>query len=92
MFLRTSIAVFLASTAIAFAQPVNCARPDENKLNQHNCYVNRSGTEVHSPSATKDGAPPANATAKCRDGTYSFSQHRSGTCSHHKGVMAWLSH
>ena len=34
--------------------------------------------------------PPPGATAKCRDGTYSFSQHRSGTCSHHGGVAAWL--
>jgi hypothetical protein len=30
-------------------------------------------------------AAPAGATARCRDGTYSFSQHRSGTCSHHGG-------
>ena len=35
-------------------------------------------------------APPAGATAQCRDGTYSFSQHRSGTCSHHGGVARWL--
>ncbi|HYT45260.1 MAG TPA: DUF3761 domain-containing protein, partial [Methylomirabilota bacterium] len=28
--------------------------------------------------------------AKCSDGTYSFSQHRSGTCSHHGGVAQWL--
>ena len=33
---------------------------------------------------------PAGATARCRDGTYSFSQHRSGTCSHHGGVATWL--
>ena len=33
---------------------------------------------------------PAGATARCRDGTYSYSQHRSGTCSHHGGVAAWL--
>jgi Protein of unknown function (DUF3761) len=33
---------------------------------------------------------PAGATARCRDGTYSFSQHHSGTCSHHGGVAAWL--
>jgi 5-methylcytosine-specific restriction endonuclease McrA len=26
----------------------------------------------------------------CRDGTYSFSAHRSGTCSHHGGVAKWL--
>jgi hypothetical protein len=31
-----------------------------------------------------------NATALCKDGTYSFSAHRSGTCSHHGGVKTWL--
>jgi hypothetical protein len=36
-----------------------------------------------------DAVPPG-ATAKCRDGTYSYSQHRSGTCSHHGGVAEWL--
>jgi hypothetical protein len=35
------------------------------------------------------GAPPG-ATARCRDGTFSYSQHRSGTCSHHHGVEQWL--
>jgi Protein of unknown function (DUF3761) len=35
-------------------------------------------------------APPPGATALCRDGTYSFSQHHSGTCSHHGGVAKWL--
>lgn len=27
--------------------------------------------------------PPS---AQCNDGTYSYSQHRSGTCSHHGGI------
>ena len=35
-------------------------------------------------------AVPTGATAQCRDGTYSFSKHRSGTCSHHGGVATWL--
>ena len=35
-------------------------------------------------------AAPAGATALCRDGTYSYSKHRSGTCSHHGGVARWL--
>ena len=39
--------------------------------------------------AAHDAAPPG-ATAQCRDGTYSFSQHHSGTCSHHGGVARWL--
>lgn len=29
-------------------------------------------------------------TAICADGTYSYSQSRSGTCSHHGGVRTWL--
>jgi Protein of unknown function (DUF3761) len=40
--------------------------------------------------ATAASAPPPGATALCRDGTYSFSQHHSGTCSHHGGVARWL--
>jgi Protein of unknown function (DUF3761) len=35
-------------------------------------------------------APPQGATARCRDGSYSYSQHHSGTCSHHGGVAVWL--
>jgi hypothetical protein len=35
-------------------------------------------------------AAPPGATALCRDGTYSYSKHRSGTCSHHGGVKRWL--
>jgi hypothetical protein len=29
------------------------------------------------------------ATASCRDGTLSYSQHHQGTCSHHGGVATW---
>ena len=36
------------------------------------------------------GSPPPGASAQCRDGTYSYSQHRSGTCSDHGGVAKWL--
>ena len=32
---------------------------------------------------------PTGATAKCVDGTYSYSQTHSGTCSHHGGVSVW---
>ena len=32
----------------------------------------------------------ASATNLCGDSTYSFSQHRRGTCSHHGGVATWL--
>jgi len=51
-------------------------------------YTNSSGHKVQSP--TKYNSPPEGATALCRDGTYSFSRNRRGTCSHHGGVARWL--
>lgn len=39
--------------------------------------------------APPNSSRPAGATAKCNDGTYSFSQNRQGTCSHHGGVAEW---
>lgn len=42
------------------------------------------------PTATASNTDPTGATAKCKDGTYSKSQHRSGTCSSHGGVAQWL--
>ena len=51
-------------------------------------YVNVRGNCVHRP-VHADRAP-SGATAKCRDGTYSFSQSRRGTCSWHGGVASWL--
>jgi hypothetical protein len=53
-------------------------------------YINSQGEWVPSPTRTADGQPPAGASAKCRDGTFSFSKSRSGTCSHHGGVAEWL--
>ena len=48
-----------------------------------------NGSKVESPGYSSNGVP-AGATAVCGDGTYSFSMHRSGTCSHHGGVAEWL--
>jgi hypothetical protein len=48
-------------------------------------YRNSDGNCVHRPSDN-----PSGATAQCKDGTYSYSQHRSGTCSGHGGVKTWL--
>ena len=50
-------------------------------------YKNSNGNCVHGPS--KAPSWPAGASAECRDQTYSYSQHRSGTCSHHGGVLKW---
>ena len=66
------------------------ATPRESQLVEHGHYTNKSGADVHSPAHSVNGQAPSGASARCGDGTYSFSQHRSGTCSHHGGVTAWL--
>jgi Protein of unknown function (DUF3761) len=66
------------------------AEADEAQLLSHRHYKAKDGHEVHSPAKSTHDQVPAGASAKCRDGTYSFSQHRRGTCSHHGGVGSWL--
>lgn len=63
-------------------RPRRVASPTSGKT-----YVNVDGIRVRSPvfSDTK----PEGASARCRDGSYSFSLHRRGTCSHHGGVAEW---
>ncbi|HAU39994.1 MAG: hypothetical protein UV80_C0006G0036 [Candidatus Peregrinibacteria bacterium GW2011_GWF2_43_17] len=57
-------------------------------LSNDDYYINTDGDSIHSP-AYADSVP-SGATAICEDGTYSFSQHRQGTCSGHGGVDKWL--
>lgn len=49
-------------------------------------YKNSAGQTVCRPSTQNTGG----ATAICKDGTYSYSQSRKGTCSRHGGVSRWL--
>ncbi|MBN4098585.1 DUF3761 domain-containing protein [Methylobacterium sp. OT2] len=60
---------------------------------RHGTYTNRDGCEVPRPEQPKGSscAKPVDATARCRDGDWSYSQHRQGTCSHHRGVACWIS-
>jgi cytoskeletal protein RodZ len=78
-----------ASTAKQAPTPAP-APAAQQTLSNNNTYTNSSGNTVHSPATTSDGSVPAGATAQCRDGSYSFSQHRNGTCSGHGGVASWL--
>jgi hypothetical protein len=67
-------------------KPAN-AQSDKGASNPR-YYTNKAGQRVQSP--TKASAAPKGATAQCGDGSYSFSQSRRGTCSHHGGVGRWL--
>jgi hypothetical protein len=77
-----AIAILLLADALAFAQQPS---------GECGYYTNSLGHQVPRPcgDATTQ-PPPPNATAICRDGTYSFSEHHSGTCSGHGGVASFL--
>jgi hypothetical protein len=60
----------------------------DKKESKGKTYTNKNGQKVKSP--TRSTTPPKNASAKCKDGTYSFSKHSRGTCSGHGGVDSWV--
>ena len=73
-----------------FAKQITKIDAQSESLIEQGEYTNSDGNVIHSPAHTKSGKAPEGATAKCRDGSYSFSQHRRGTCSRHGGVAEWL--
>ena len=75
-----------SSAAQASGAPHNDA--SKAKCTDNGTYVNSTGQTV--PRPENCSAPPKGATAQCRDGTYSFSKSRRGTCSHHGGVAKWF--
>jgi hypothetical protein len=54
-------------------------------------YKNSQGHCVPRPSSDPT-LEPGGPTAVCVDGSYSYSESASGTCSHHGGVARWINH
>jgi hypothetical protein len=84
----TTAAPTPAAAPLATGAPAGAGNGDGSGSCGSDEYRNSSGVCV--PRPTHAPAAPAGATAECNDGTYSFSQHHSGTCSHHGGVKRWL--
>jgi hypothetical protein len=76
------------ATGGAVINPTTPPTPRTGGTTSGDYYKNVDGQEVRRP--TFSSSVPAGATAQCRDGSYSFSQNRRGTCSHHGGVDRWL--
>jgi hypothetical protein len=76
------------SLSLASAQGQEAA----NWIAAYKRYVSATSDGASSPPAPVTTTPanpaarPAGATAKCNDGTFSYSAHHSGSCSHHGGV------
>jgi hypothetical protein len=97
--------IYAAAIAIPATAPIIVANDSLTVLAgcEHGFYENSSGQCVPDPSAGGPDGPagpglmgpfgtgaPAGATARCRDGDYSYSTHHTGTCSGHGGVSQWL--
>ncbi|WP_199155266.1 DUF3761 domain-containing protein [Chromobacterium sp. ASV23] len=77
----------LLAMALAW-QPAMAKRvTGSTNLETEDSYINHDGQKIHRP--THANGKPAHASAHCRDGSYSFSTHHRGTCSHHGGVVEW---
>jgi hypothetical protein len=81
------LASFLGALALALGGATGASAYHSFTDCSRGYYENVSGHCVHSPSTSALGA-----TARCRDGTYSYSEHASGTCSYHGGVRVWIHH
>ena len=66
----------------------HASRQPNANCTDNGTYVNTKGQTVKRPETCSSA--PQGATAQCRDGTFSFSRNRRGTCSHHGGVAKWL--
>ena len=76
-----------AASASASNKKSKQSKPQPNCTNS-GTYRNHNGEIVRRPENCS--AAPEGATAQCRDGSYSFSRSRRGTCSYHGGVAKWL--
>ena len=94
-----SLLIFIQAQLISQSQTTSqpgtttTATDTKPKQEQPTCtnngtYVNSKGQTVPRPETCS--AAPKGATAQCREGSYSYSQSRRGTCSHHGGVDKWL--
>ena len=75
----------IAFGLVALMMVMGIAQP---ALASRSYYTNSSHKQVHVP--VYRTRAPAGSSAECRDGSYSYSQHRQGTCSRHGGVATWL--
>lgn len=82
------ITQLLVAVAFALAAVSTAASPIEARSCGGSYYENISGRCVHRPIMSPH-QHLSGASAHCRDGSESFSQHHRGTCSHHGGVAFW---
>lgn len=65
---------------------IRLADQSESSIPSQSATYSKPPTSYSTPMKTINNS---GASAKCRDGSLSYSAHRRGTCSHHGGVAEW---
>src|SRR3569623_823174 len=81
-------ALALAAVTSPTVSPARHYRHSYSSGTSGGYYTARSGDRVRRP--VRANSAPAGASARCRDGSWGFSESRRGTCSWHGGVGRWL--
>jgi len=88
MFRKAVVAAVLSLAVVGGVAATHSQHHDSSWSDSADAYyTNSDGVRVHGPMFADH--KPDGATAHCVDGSYSFSQHRRGTCSYHGGVVQW---
>ena len=83
-----ALAFALVTPAVAKPHGYHVVHSNSYVTGEGGYYTNVNGHHVHRP--VGGSSRPAGATARCGDGSWSFSENHRGTCSHHGGVSSWL--
>ena len=83
------VTTWLADAKAAPAAPASAKTTASTKTAATTAAAAPTKTTGKAAIVTPPAGTPANATAKCKDNTYSFSKQHSGACSHHGGVAEW---
>jgi hypothetical protein len=101
--LALALALAVGVPSLVTAQEmVNCKDGTTSKAGRGACsHHGGVARNVAAPGPAPANPPPSTSapskapvagqpTARCKDGTMSYSKHHTGSCSHHGGVAEWL--
>ncbi|HEV8449545.1 MAG TPA: DUF3761 domain-containing protein [Gemmatimonadaceae bacterium] len=79
-----------AQTSKADAAAAKTASKAESKVEKSESKAADKAAKTTKTASSLDNKDPTNATAQCKDGTYSHATHHQGACSNHGGVAKFL--
>jgi hypothetical protein len=78
------------ATGVPIAAPATATPPKPNKVYTKPITPPAAAKATVAGSGAREDNNPAGAIAQCKDGMYSHSKNRTGSCSKHGGVAKWM--